>query len=144
MTKGTVRDVAHGVALGAACIAVYDFVSEVLRDEPDKKSAPKKPPEPRNQQAPEPPVAAPAQPVAAPAASDDLTPQELAQLQAIAENLTPEEREALARVEQKSDPAVAKKLKRTLLRMTRDQAIAFLRQNLLPHAKGAQSHEPRG
>jgi hypothetical protein len=133
VTKGLVRDVAHGVAAASACIAVYDFVSEFL-DDRKKKSAPNAEPKARNEQAETPPVAETSTP-AAPSGADDLTAEELAQLQAIAESLTPEEREILTRVEKQTDPAMAMKLKRMLLRMTSGQAVAFLRQNVLPHAQ---------
>jgi hypothetical protein len=69
-------------------------------------------------------------------ASDALTAEEWARLQTIAARLDPEERKQLDELE-KREPALMLKVKKALVSMSVDDAMAFLRQKLFakPYAR---------
>lgn len=123
-TTGVVRQLATGVAAAGACIAVLDFIRELPR-------APKRDSAPAEQPKPEPTAAAPS--------TERLTPEELLHLQKIAASLTPDERERLVEVEKRGEPELVRRLKATLVGLSIEDAVVFLRKNVLaaPHGRDA-------
>ena len=65
-------------------------------------------------------------------ADDALTEEELEHLRAITEQLTEPERSHMIRVELEGNPASVRSLRRMLLQMPVDEAVGYLRANLLP------------
>ena len=65
------------------------------------------------------------------ASSDALSPEELAHLQAIADQLTEPERSQLVHIETHGNPEVVRRMRRTLLQMPIDEAVAHLRAKVL-------------
>jgi hypothetical protein len=69
------------------------------------------------------------------------TREQRAHLDAIGEQLTPEELEAATRIESETPPPVRRQVEETLCSMPVDEAVAFVRKNVLREANG--SHPPQ-
>jgi hypothetical protein len=121
-TTGWARQLASGAAAAGVVIALVDHFRE--RDVMRAAAAPAEP--------------ADVAPSAA-TASDALTPEELAHLEAIAARLDPIEREQLDEVERRGAPEVIRRLKRALVAMSVDDAVAYLRRNALPKPRPGQA-----
>jgi hypothetical protein len=135
-TTGLMRQVATGVAIASSAIAVYDFVCELQRESEAEKKRNAAPPIEANAS---PSTAAPQAPP-----SEVLTEDHLAHLQAIANSLTPAEREKLAHMEKHAPAEMVRRLKLTLVGMTVEDAVAYLRSKILAHpfATNGQSCDP--
>jgi hypothetical protein len=65
------------------------------------------------------------------ASSDALSAEELAHLQTIADQLTEPERAEFVHIETRGDPDIVRRMRRTLLQMPIDEAVAYLRAKVL-------------
>jgi hypothetical protein len=134
-TTGVLRQVATGAAIAGGALAVYDFVHEMLDEtNPAARS--------RDATAVEAPIPAPVD--TADLSSDLLSPEQLAHLQAIAASLEPAERDQLGRLETVAPAELVSRLKNTLLDLTVEDAVAYLRRNVLArvNAKSTSSCAP--
>jgi hypothetical protein len=139
-STGWVRQLAGGAAAAGAAIALIEYLRE--RDAA-KRTATKSeaaPPAAANVEAAQ-AAAAPPGPVEtatneSSSAADALTAEEWARLQTIAARLDPEEHKQLDELEQR-EPALMLKVKKALVSMSVDDAVAFLRQKLFakPHGR---------
>jgi hypothetical protein len=128
-TTGIVRQVATGAAIASGALAVYDFVEELLAEakpESKKRETAPRPPTP-------PEESKPAQ------SADSLTPAQLAHLQAVAASLQPAERDQLERLEKVAPADIVRRLKITILDLSVDDAVAYLRTNVLARVKATNA-----
>jgi hypothetical protein len=141
-TNGWLKHLATGVAAAGVVIAVVEYLREraaahakVIRD-----AAPDQETKARASVAPPPsePAPAGASPEASAAAgptSGELTTGQLAKLQAIMEKLHPVEREQIAKLEESAPTDLIRSLKKTLVGMSVDDAVEYVRCNLLAKAR---------
>jgi hypothetical protein len=149
-TSGWLKQLATGVAAAGAVIAVVDYLREraaapsqaPTRDATqDSKPLPSVP-APSSEAVPA--RAAPTAPENAAAPADDLTPEQLAHLQAIMEHLEPVEREQVAKLEKNAPADLIRSLKKTLVGLSVDDGVAFVRKNVLTKARQGRNgaHAP--
>jgi hypothetical protein len=133
-TDGWLKQLATGVAAAGFVIAVVDYLRERAAAQAKITGDAVPAQETKAQTSPAPPPSEPAPAATAPAASGELTPEQLAKLQAIMEKLDPVEREQIAKLEESAPADLIHSLKKTLVGMSVDDAIEYLRRNLLATA----------
>jgi hypothetical protein len=117
-STGWVRQLAGGAAAAGFALALIEYLRERAAAKSTAVSA-TAPPEPAK------PV--PSEPAGA---TDALTPEKWAHLQTIAAQLDAEEREQLHELEKKAPADLMLKVKRALVSMSVDDAVASLREKL--------------
>jgi hypothetical protein len=144
-TNGSLKQLATGVAAAGAVIAVVDYLREQAAAQAQPKAT--RDAAPAQDQKAEasgaaPPTHPPATADVAPAAaateaprSDELAPEQLAKLQAIMEKLDPVEREQIAKLEKNAPVDLISRLKMTLVAMNVDEAVEYVRKNVLARAR---------
>lgn len=142
-TSGWLKQLATGVAAAGAVIAVLDYLREraAAQAKATRDAAPAQETKAEASAAPPPRESTPASttPTASEAAgspSGELTPEQLAKLQAIMEKLDPVEREQIAKLEKNAPADLIRSLKKTLVGMSVDDAVEYVRKNVLAKARG--------
>ncbi len=132
-TNGWLKQLATGVVAAGAVIAIVDYLRERAAAQETKAQTSAAPP----QSEPAPAGMTPAAAEAAGTPSGDLTPEQLAKLQAIMEKLDPVECEQIAKLERSAPTDLIRSLKKTLVEMNVDDAVEYVRKNVLAKARSA-------